>query len=197
MEEDVISQSIPEEDYTTLGNSGRSSSSNQMKSISGVSSKANVYDSSMQMFVFIKNSIKRCTTLTTGNTFLALSNEFKVSLKKYGDSLKGKCVAAIKANNELTISYLVNTAEYCSDVIPRLESMVKTKIKAEFSDKVDYTSEVDFFMDLVVDCIKALVTVLMDRLETVFKAIGSTNWAQLTQVIPNLLISFNLYHISF
>lgn len=105
--------------------------------ITGVSSKANVYDSSIQMFVFIKNSIKRCTTLTTGNTFLALSHEFRLSLKKYSESLRAKSLAATRvAGGELSIAYLINTAEYCADVIPRLEAMVKTKIKEPLADKV-------------------------------------------------------------
>lgn len=43
------------------------------------------------MFVFIKNSIKRCTALTTGPTFLSLSREFKTCFQNYAESLRGRC----------------------------------------------------------------------------------------------------------
>ena len=128
-QEDTIVKS-EEEDYTTI------TPSKSSMPVSGVS-KANVYDSSTQMFVFIKNSIKRCTTLTTGKTFLALSEEFKRSLKLYSESLRAKCITAMRTPTaELTIGYLVNTAEYCSDVVPRLESMIRSKIRADLVDKV-------------------------------------------------------------
>jgi hypothetical protein len=61
----------------------------------GVASDSKVYGSSMNMFVFIKNSIKRCTALTTGNTFLALSKEFRTCLTKYADSLRSRCPPVI------------------------------------------------------------------------------------------------------
>lgn len=124
-----------EEEYSTITKTKTNTP------ISGVS-KANVYDSSIQMFVFIKNSIKRCTTLTTGNTFLALSYEFKRSLKQYSESLKAKCTNAMRTPTaELTICYLINTAEYCADVVPRLESMIRSKIKEDLSEKVALAEE--------------------------------------------------------
>jgi len=54
------------------------------------SSGGKVYGSSMNMFVYIKTSIKRCTALTTGNAFLALSKEFRTCLLKYADSLRAR-----------------------------------------------------------------------------------------------------------
>jgi hypothetical protein len=50
-----------------------------------------VYGSSISMFVYIKNSIKRCTALTTGPTFLSLSNEFRTCLQNYAESLRNRC----------------------------------------------------------------------------------------------------------
>ena len=54
-------------------------------------SGSKVFASSMGMFVYIKNSIKRCTTLTTGNAFLLLSKEFRACLIKYAESLRARC----------------------------------------------------------------------------------------------------------
>ena len=134
-QEDTIVKS-EEEEYSTI------TPTKTNTPVSGVT-KANVYDSSIQMFVFIKNSIKRCTTLTTGKTFLALSEEFKRSLKLYSDSLRAKSISAMRTPTaELTICYLVNTAEYCADVVPRLESMIRSKIRDDLSEKVQVQHDI-------------------------------------------------------
>lgn len=88
----------------------------------------NVYGSSMSMFVFIKNSIKRCTALTNGQTFLSLSTEFKSCMAQYADMLKGRCpsgvgsppVYKLNPGGEISICYLINTGEYCAEVVPQV-----------------------------------------------------------------------------
>ncbi len=83
------------------------------------------------MFVFIKNSIKRCTALTTGQTFLSLTKEFKTCMQQYADMLRARCPAQVTFNGpgqplqarlapgqETVICYLINTGEYCADVSP-------------------------------------------------------------------------------
>ena len=50
-----------------------------------------IFGSSLSIFTFIKNSIKRCTAFSTKWTFLSLSNEFKVCLGQYVDLLKTRC----------------------------------------------------------------------------------------------------------
>ena len=63
------------------------------KGTDGSTCTGSVYGSSISMFVYIKNSIKRCTALTTGPTFLSLSKEFRTCLQQYAESLKNKCPA--------------------------------------------------------------------------------------------------------
>ena len=48
-----------------------------------------VFSSSVNMFTYMKNSIRRCTALTNGQTFFSLYNEFKATLKKYAGILHG------------------------------------------------------------------------------------------------------------
>lgn len=65
----------------------------QLNSDVGSNSKitGSVFSSSMSLFNFVKNSIKRCIALNAGIAFLNLSNEFKIILQKYAEShLKGK-----------------------------------------------------------------------------------------------------------
>ena len=47
--------------------------------------------SSRKMFEFIKKSLKRCTLYSTGQTYLALSKEYRICLHNYAESLKFRC----------------------------------------------------------------------------------------------------------
>ena len=49
-----------------------------------------VLSSSVNMFVYIKNSVKRCTALATGQTFFDLHKVFKEALRQYADQLQAK-----------------------------------------------------------------------------------------------------------
>lgn len=83
--EDMLHKLSQDEDTTSEGVMGMDSSAGTY---------GNVYGSSTNMFVFIKNSIKRCTGLTTGQTFLSLSKEFKTCMQQYVKMLKSRCPPA-------------------------------------------------------------------------------------------------------
>ena len=102
----------------------------------GVSSENDsIYGSSSNMFVFIKNSIKRCTALTNGVTFLSLTNEFKVAMLKYVESLRMRLPIPSGIQNpvykfttqgmEMSVCYIINTCEYCAEVVPTLGNCKK------------------------------------------------------------------------
>lgn len=100
----------------------------------------NIYGSSISMFVFIKNSIKRCTALTTGQAFLSLTKEFKTSMQQYAEMLRIRCptlysqvtvssgaivssvgyvaqpLCRLTPGQESVVCYIINTGEYCSEV---------------------------------------------------------------------------------
>ncbi len=159
----------------------------------------NVYGSAMSMFVFIKNSIKRCTAFSKGVTFLALSKELKACMHQYGGLLQKRCPLAEKvpsllsggqsstfyplvAGAEKGICYLINTGEYCTEVVPQLEQMMKNKINPDLADKVNFASEVDLFMDLVAHALKVLVSGIMLRVNDAFREMASLNWSGILQV---------------
>jgi len=182
----------------------------------------NVYSSSTSMFVFIKNSIKRCTALSNGTTFLSLCKEFQRCLQQYCDMLRARCPTPITLLNsspffniqatmgqmsigglpaavgnsvvsggggtsqvtyrlpagaETPLCYLINTGEYCAEVVPQLEGLIKQKMAPVLADRVDLSPEVDMFMDLVAHALKILVAGALDRLEPSFRAMVATNWS--------------------
>jgi vacuolar protein sorting-associated protein 53 len=187
--EDMLARLSQEEDTTAegVGMGGGSGST-----------FGNVYGSSSSMFVFIKNSIKRCTALTNGQTFLSLSKEFKTCMQHYIELLLRRCPPATQVGHgangaalvvyrlppggEVVISHLINTGEYCAEVVPQLEQMIQQKMQPSLADKVSFDSEADAFMDLVAHCIKVLVSGVMDRLEPSFRTMQAVNWGAIAQV---------------
>ena len=200
--EEMLQRLGQEEDTTSEGMDLGSASSSSNNTNYG-----NVYGSSTSMFVFIKNSIKRCTALTRGQTFLSLCKEFQTCMHEYVTMLRNRCPPAVivgggggmsltgggtqtpsssvyrlPPGSEIAICYLINTGEYCAEVVPTLEQMIQQKIMPNLSSKVSFEPEVDAFMDLVAFCIKVLVSGLMDRLEPAFKTMQASNWGSSTQV---------------
>lgn len=82
----------------------------------------------------------------------------------------------------LGISYLINTSEYCAEVVPQLEQMIQQKMIANLANKVSFETEVDAFMDLAAHCLKVLLVGVMDRLDPAFRLMQSINWGGSTHV---------------
>lgn len=158
---------------------------------SSTSHTGNVLGSSTNMFVFIKKSIARCITLSNGHTLLSLSEEFRESMHKYITMLKGRCppeigqsppIFKLPPGSEINISYMINTAEYCAEVVPQLEKMIQQKIVPNLAPKIDFTEEADAFMDLLAHCLRVLVFGILDRLDSSFKEMAAINWSTFEQV---------------
>lgn len=180
--EDLLRKLSQQEDVASEGEGG------------AVSTHGNVYNSATDMFVFIKNSIKRCTALTTGQTFLSLSKEFKTCMQQYAELLRNRCpppsssgpgqppVYRLPVGGEVAICYLINTGEYCAEVVPQLEQMVQQKMLPSLAAKVDFATETDAFFDLVAFSLKVLVSGLMDRLDPAFRTMAGINWGATASV---------------
>ena len=144
-----------------------------------------VYTSSVQMFGYIKGSVKRCTALTVGQTFFDLHKEFKACLSQYGNILKKKVVpisARPSENFEKEVCYVVNTAEYCAETIPQLEELIKSKIDEQYKESVDLNEEKEFFYDIIAASIRSLVSALQSQVEVAFKTMANINWGTVEMV---------------
>ena len=60
----------------------------------------------------------------------------------------------VPAGGEAPLCFLVNTGEYCAEVVPQLESLIKIKMLPSLADRVDLGPEADMFMDLVAHALK-------------------------------------------
>ncbi|KAI4302260.1 hypothetical protein MLD38_038034 [Melastoma candidum] len=143
-------------------------------------SESNVLTSSMQLFLIIKRSLKRCSALTKNQTLFNLFKVFQRVLKAYATKLFAKLpkggtglVAAatgidsqIKTSDrdEKVICYIVNSAEYCHKTSGELAESVSKIIDSQYADGVDMSEVQDEFSAVIT---KALVT-LVHGLETKF-----------------------------
>ena len=132
-----------------------------------------VLSSSLDMFVYIKNSIRRCTALSTGETFSKLFCEFQACLDNYAGTLRGKLPAAshiaslgcrlpLAPDQEVEVCYIANTAEYCAENLPKLQDHVEDKIDERFQEGIDLDPQIDGFHDVAAHAVKTLVSCEVD-----------------------------------
>lgn len=159
-----------------------------------VTKTVDTFDSSKRMFEYIKASLKRCTMFSSGTALLSLSREYRVCLQSYSESLRQRCptpttssngkepVYEVKGQQEVLMCRVINTAEYCSEVVPQLESMMRTLIKPQLVDQVDFASEIDKFMDLIAFTTKVIVAGVLERMDPGFRAMRKVNWSNVETV---------------
>jgi len=154
-----------------------------------------VLSSSVQMFAYIKTSVRRCTALTTGGTFLTLHKAFCDCLVDYARRLKesvddagegssdGKQQRQLKgvagADAVASACYVLNTAEYCAETVEQLGDIVRGKIDKAYVGQVDMDREVEAFHDVVARAVKRLVRLLDVALEPALKTVAATPWGAL------------------
>lgn len=165
-----------------------------------------VFTSSTALFVYIKNSISRCTALTRGATFFDLYKAFEESLKKYAVVLSQKYPTAISTTNisvirvtalassnnsasykipvgeEVTICHVIDTCEYCADTVEALEELIRDKMEDTLKDKIDLSSSQEAFYDVTAKGLRVLVSGLENEVEQAFKDMFSINWGTIDAV---------------
>jgi len=147
------------------------------------------FGSAQKMFEFIKVSLKRCTAFSTGKTYLQLSKEFRICLHHYAESLRFRCPSPVAAKAgqapvyninpyaELMMARIVTTGEYCIDTVPQLESMMKKHINPVLADEIDFSAQIDAFMDMVNFTYGIISTGILERLEPAMKILRKLNLA--------------------
>jgi len=184
--------------------------------------------SSTNLFIYIKNSITRCTVLTRGKTFFLLYKAFCDKLRKYASVLAQKyptpsAIASLGAatignlsigaggvvqtssnasgmgyriptGEEITICYVIDTCEYCSDTVEALQDLIADKIDAKFRDQIDMTEEQDAFQDVTAKGIRILVSGLERRLENAYREMSSIGWATMSVVGEESVYVRTMHH---
>eukprot|EP00753_Platysulcus_tardus_P003080 PLAT12242.1.p1 GENE.PLAT12242.1~~PLAT12242.1.p1 ORF type:complete len:894 (-),score=458.83 PLAT12242.1:72-2753(-) len=154
-----------------------------------------VFSSSLDLFMYIKNSTKRCTMLSTGDAFFQLYSAFKRGLQLYSNVLTSKLprpqsIASfggiegyrLAAGAEMSVCYVMNTAGYCLDTLEQLEGMLRGKIDADFKERISFEEEEDAFSDAQAAARAVLISGLELRMEASLIAMTKTNWSAVADV---------------
>ncbi|KAH9622612.1 hypothetical protein KSS87_002661 [Heliosperma pusillum] len=161
-------------------------------------SQTNILSSSMQVFLIIRRSLKRCSALTKNQTLFNLFKVFQKMLKAYATKLFGRLpkggtgiVAAatgmdgqIKTSekDERMICYIVNTAEYCHKTAGELAENISKIIDPLFADRVDMSEVQDEYSAVITKSLITLVHGLESKFDTEMAAMSRVPWATLESV---------------
>ncbi|RQM22122.1 hypothetical protein B5M09_007290 [Aphanomyces astaci] len=158
-----------------------------------------VFSSSVNMFAYIRNSVKRCTALTVGQTFFDLQLEFKYCLGLYANRLVAKLPGFITDSNtppthaaaakwrladkqEEELCFVINTAEYCADTLPSLEDVIRLKIDKAFTDAIELSKEIDTYHDVAAAAMKCIVLGIENILDDDWATMQRVNWGTVETV---------------
>ncbi|XXG68435.1 hypothetical protein AAC387_Pa06g1522 [Persea americana] len=161
-------------------------------------SQTNILSSSMQLFLIIRRSLKRCSALTKNQTLFNLFKVFQRILRAYATKLFARLpkggtgiVAAatgtdgqIKTSDrdERMICYIVNTAEYCHKTAGELAENVSKIIDSQFADKVDMSEVQDEFSAVITKALMTLVHGLETKFDAEMAAMTRVPWSALESV---------------
>ncbi|KAG9144226.1 hypothetical protein Leryth_022084 [Lithospermum erythrorhizon] len=161
-------------------------------------SQTNILSSSMQVFLIIRRSLKRCSALTKNQTLSSLFKAFQKILKVYATKLfvrlpkggSGIVAAAtgldgqIKTSDrdEKVICYIVNTAEYCHKTAGELAENVSKIIEPQFVDIVDMTEVQDEFSAVITRALVTLVHGIVTKFDSEMAAMTRVPWGTLESV---------------
>ncbi|EDQ87874.1 uncharacterized protein MONBRDRAFT_26906 [Monosiga brevicollis MX1] len=158
---------------------------------------AKVLPSSGDMFVFFRNSMVQCSSLSTGQPLFELYAVFKRVLGSYTEQIlkanmpKASSLAQLLLKEaELRLSkqeiYLVcsllNTADYCQDTTRQLEEKLEEKLDEPFKEKLDLKEEQDAFYELIGTCSQVLVRTLESHCDAALSVMSKTRWDAVEEV---------------
>ncbi|CAN6465515.1 unnamed protein product [Victoria cruziana] len=161
-------------------------------------SQTNVLSSSMQVFLIIRRSLKRCSALTKNKTLFNLFKVFQKILKAYATKLSSKLpkggtgiVAAatgtdgqikVSDRDERVVCYIVNTAEYCHKTSAELADSIGKIIDSQFAEAVDMSEVQDEFSAVITKSLMTLVQGLETKFEAEMAAMTRVAWGTIESV---------------
>ena len=149
--------------------------------------------------------MKRCTSFSTSKALFDLQTSFKNVFKHYRTLLKrnipstkydinyetikyglpgsNPTLSALPDNSmaddvEMKCVYIINTCEYCLDIVPQLQNSIEDKIDPTYLEKIDLgTRAGDLFRELIKTCINCLVVSLCARNDKIYsQTLLKMNW---------------------
>lgn len=157
------------------------------------------------MFKLIRDSMRRCTSFSTSKALYDLQTSFKQVFRHYAanlrtriptraydlsyeqltfglpnsnDSLKRLPDKPMSEAVEMNCVYIINTCEYCLEIVPSLQQSIEDQIDPEYQDAIDLANAAsETFQDLIRQSINCLVTGLCARNDQIYaQTLLKKNW---------------------
>ena len=166
--------------------------------------ESNVLSSSVQVFLHIKKSLKRCSLLTKGQTLFDLSSSFKKVLQAYSARLISRLPRNTSSNRSITMTManttssdwhvkfddkeenvvclIINTAEYCYETVDSLGQSIAKILDKPFCNQMDMSQAEDDFSGVITTALSTLVLGLETRVDQALGEMIKINWATLDLV---------------
>ena len=79
---------------------------------------------------------------------------------------------------EMKCVYIINTCEYCLDIMPQLSNSIEDKIDEEYRDRIDLNTQAsDLFKELIRASVNCLVVSLCARNDQIYaNTLLTTKW---------------------
>jgi hypothetical protein len=190
----------------SISSSGHTSSNRALMEQLATTAKQ-IYDSGGRLFETIRQSMKRCLALTNSKPLYLLSLEYNGCIEIYSKELLHRCpyipytdTSTFNKNNlnviggnkvpiyrlpledEVTLCRIINTAEYACDVIPKLETQIKTKIKINFENLINFQKSTELFTDVIAKSVSLLVKGILSLTDGSLRVMKKIVWSSVTTV---------------
>lgn len=130
-------------------------------------------------------SAKSAAALVTSKISSSTSSSGPSSSSNSNSSNPNNTSRVMSLEDEIIICRVISTAEYCADVIPKLETQIKSKINVTLEKEIDFTIQCDRFTDVIADAIGLLVKGVMSHCEKVFKIFKKISWGSISNVVDD------------
>jgi hypothetical protein len=85
-------------------------------------------------------------------------------------------------DDEVVLCRVINTAEYCSDVVPKLEAQIKQKVGVLSEKDIDFAPQIELFTDVVANTIGLLVRGVRSHTHAALREMRKTPWSTVEAV---------------
>mmetsp|Transcript_7164 Transcript_7164/g.11810 ORF Transcript_7164/g.11810 Transcript_7164/m.11810 type:complete len:972 (-) Transcript_7164:1024-3939(-) len=157
-----------------------------------------ILNSSSELFLCIKSSLKECITFTRNATLFNMSKIFKKYLKSYCDALAAKLPrpssgpanlltekeehVRLMEKDEQTVCLIINTADYCFETSGQLGESIKKAIDKQFGDSIDMSPEQEEFSAVITKAVRILVLGIETKIQVALDAMTKMPWASIEGV---------------
>ncbi|KAL5611653.1 hypothetical protein BROUX41_000766 [Berkeleyomyces rouxiae] len=140
-----------------------------------------VVQSAIELFHFYKLTLSQCAKLSTSDRLLELSHIFAKYLDDYAQNVLLN-VLQTNGSSVQDIILVLNTADFWNINATQLEESIRKRIDADFTDKVDLSSQADAFLGVASASVLALVRCVGAETQAAWREMRNTNWSTMDSV---------------